>query len=66
MADIFWNIDPPTPLTVQQVCPPLTPNRGRTQLQGGEGGGGLEKDARHRSVLYVCKYFVILKSFFVK
>ncbi len=31
---------PPTPLTAQRVCPPLTPNWGRTQLQGGEGVGG--------------------------
>jgi hypothetical protein len=54
---------PPTPLTAQQVCPPLTANWGRTQLQGGEGGGGfymLEKtpDTALYSTYVSTLYFV--------
>ncbi len=35
--------------------------RGRTHSLGGERGGGVNilEDARHSSVLYICKYFVL-------
>ncbi len=52
----------PHPLTARRVC---TPSRfwcgGRTHSLGGEGvGGQYSEDARHCSVLYICKYFVEL------
>ncbi len=55
MSGVFRNIDPPTPLTPQPLV------RGEDTLaRGREGGWGVNgsEDARHCSVLYVCKYFV--------
>jgi hypothetical protein len=55
MSGALRNIDPPpTPLTARRVwC------GGRTHSLGGEGVGGYSsKDARHCSVLYICKYFL--------
>jgi hypothetical protein len=48
MSDVFRNIDPP----------PL--GQGEDTLSGWRGGGGVNssEDARHCSVLYLCKYFV--------
>jgi hypothetical protein len=56
MAGVFQNIDP---LTARRVCAPLV--RGEDTLARGRGGWGVNilEDARHSSVLYVCKYFVI-------
>ncbi len=57
MSGIFQNIDP------------LTARRVRTPAFGAEGGhtrwvergwGVIVEDARHSSVLYICKYFVIV------
>ncbi len=51
----------PHPLTARRVCvypPPLV--RGVDTLAGWRGGWGVNssEDARHCSVLYICKYFV--------
>jgi hypothetical protein len=55
----FW---PPTPLTAQRVCTPLFVPlvRGEDTLAGWGGGWGVNilEDARHSSVLCICKYFV--------
>jgi hypothetical protein len=51
----------PPPLTnpASVYPPPLV--RGEDTLSGWRGGGGLNipEDARHCSVLYICKYFVV-------
>ncbi len=67
MSGVFQIIDPPHPLTApdppgecvpQSTPPPLV--RGRTHTLGGEGvGDQYLEDARHSSVLYICKYFVV-------
>ncbi len=54
----------PHPLTARRVCtvyppPPHLWCWGSTHSLGGEGvGGQYFEDARHSSVLYICKYFV--------
>jgi hypothetical protein len=51
----------PHPLTARRVCTPRIWCGGRIHSLGGEGvGGGVKssEDARHCSVLYICKYFV--------
>jgi hypothetical protein len=60
MAGVFLNIDPPHPSPPGVSVPPRLWCGGRTHSPGGEGGGGVNilEDARHSSVLYVCKYFV--------
>jgi hypothetical protein len=63
MSGVFQNIDPhpPTPPAAQRVC---TPSPlwcgGEDTLDGWRGGWGVNilEDARHSSVLYMCKYFV--------
>jgi hypothetical protein len=51
MSGVFRNIDPPPP--------PHRPERGEDTLARGRGGGvNSSEDARHCSVLYICKYFV--------
>ncbi len=60
MFGAFQNIDPP-PLTARRVC--------TTRLWCGRTGGGhgwrggwgvnILEDARHSTVLYICKYFVV-------
>ncbi len=62
MSGVFQNIeniDHPH-LTARRLCTPPPLVRGRTHSLGGEGGGGVNilEDARHCSVLYICKYFV--------
>ncbi len=62
MAGVFQNIDSPPPSPPGEcVPPPLV--RGEDTLAGWRGvgvGGGVNilEDARHSSVLSVCKYFV--------
>jgi hypothetical protein len=52
MSGVFRNIDP-HPLTARRVCPP--------PAFGEERGWGVNssEDARHCSVLYISKYFVL-------
>jgi hypothetical protein len=54
MFGVFLNINPPPPHR-----PPLV--RGKDILAGGERGWGVKssEDARHCSVLDICKYFVV-------
>ncbi len=59
MSRVHQNIDPPPPFTARRVCAPRGWCEGRTHSLGGEGGGGSE-DARHSSILYTRKYFVVL------
>ncbi len=41
MSLVFQNLDPPTPLSVRQECPPPSPTKaGVTHSLSGEGGGG--------------------------
>jgi hypothetical protein len=51
--------DQTRPPTARRVCTRLLYG-GRTHSLGGEGGGEVNilEDARHSSVLYICKYFV--------
>jgi hypothetical protein len=55
----------PHPLTARRVCIPLAFGTGvghTRRVERGVGGGGSivrsSEDARHCSVLYICKYFV--------
>jgi hypothetical protein len=58
MSGVFQNIYPPTPSPPGECVPPLV--REEDTLAGWRGGGGSNssEDARHCSVLYICKYFV--------
>jgi hypothetical protein len=59
MPCVFQNSDPPPPIA-RRVYTPRLWYGGRTHLLGGVGvGGQYFEDARHSSVLYVCKYFVL-------
>ncbi len=61
MSLVFQNIDPHTPLNARRLWgTPRLWCGGRTHSLGGEGGWGVNilEDARHSSVLYICKYFV--------
>ncbi len=61
MSNVFQNIDPQTPSPHGEcVPPPLV--RGEDTLAGWREGWGVNilEDAGHSSVLYVCKYFVVL------
>jgi hypothetical protein len=51
----------PTPLTARRVCtpPPLEPGGGHTRWVEMGWGVNSSEDARHCSVLYICKYFVV-------
>jgi hypothetical protein len=57
MSGVFQNIDPP-PHRPASVYPRLW-CEGRTHSLGVERGGGSIEDARHSSLLYICKYFVV-------
>jgi hypothetical protein len=49
----------PTPSPTGECVPPLPLVRGKDHSLGGEGVGvNISEDARHCSVLYICKYFV--------
>jgi hypothetical protein len=60
MSGVFQNMNP-TPPSPPSVYPRLWFG-GRTHSLGGEGGDGVNllEDARHSSVLYICKYFVFV------
>jgi hypothetical protein len=63
MSGVFRNIDPPPSPPSECVYPP--PHHwygagGRTHSLGG-GGVNSSEDARHCSVLFICKYFVVGK-----
>jgi hypothetical protein len=62
MSGVFQNIDPPSPGPSRPgecVPPAFGAEGGHTRwLERGVGVNILE-DARHSSVLYVCKYFVL-------
>ncbi len=65
MSGVFQNIDPPSPSPSSEcVCtPPLV--RGEDTLAGWRAWRGgwrvnILDDARHSSVLYICKYFVVI------
>jgi hypothetical protein len=59
MAGVFQNIDPP-PLPPGECASPAFGAGGEYTFAGWRGGWGVNilEDARHSSVLYVCKYFV--------
>jgi hypothetical protein len=60
MSGVFQNIDPPPPSPPGECVPPCLWRRGEDTLAGWRGGGGANslEEARHSSVLYICKYFV--------
>jgi hypothetical protein len=60
MPGVFRNIDPPPPHRTASVYPPAF-GAGGGHTRWVEGGGGVNslEDARHCSVLYICKYFVL-------
>jgi hypothetical protein len=67
MSGVFQNIDPPLPHRPASVYHPLLV-RGKDTLAGWRGGGWVNilDDARHSSVLYMCKYFVLVCYDFCK
>jgi hypothetical protein len=59
MSGVFKNIDPPPPSPPGECVPPaFGAGSGHTRWVGGWGVNILE-GARHSSVLYICKYFVV-------
>ncbi len=60
MSSVFRNIDPPPPYP-RLVCTPPPLVREEDTLAEWRGGAGstVRKDARHCSVLYICKYFTL-------
>jgi hypothetical protein len=66
MSGVFKNIDPQPPSLPGECVPPPTPaigaGGGHTRWAEMGWGGGVNslEDARHCSVLYLCKYFVLL------
>jgi hypothetical protein len=57
MSGVFRNIGPPPPHRPASVYP-FGAGGGDTRWVGG-GGVNILEDARHCSVLYMCKYFVL-------
>ncbi len=57
----------PMPLTARRVCTPTVPHS-TPPLAGWRVGWGVNssEDARHCSVLYICKYFVLMEQELVK
>jgi hypothetical protein len=53
MSGVFQNIDPPPPSS-----PLVREEDTLAGWRGGWGGVNILEDARHSSVLYICKYFV--------
>jgi hypothetical protein len=65
MSGVFRNIDPPPPHRPASVYSLRLWCGGRTHSPGGEGVGvHSSEDARHRSVLYICKYSHERRSLF--
>jgi hypothetical protein len=61
MAGVFRNIDPPPPHRPASVLPPtLVFGAGGVHTRWVEKGWGVNssEDARHCSVLYICKYIL--------
>jgi hypothetical protein len=59
MSVVFRNIDPPPPSPPGECVPPAFGVGGGHTRQGERGWGvNSSEDARHCSVLYICKYFV--------
>jgi hypothetical protein len=54
MSGVFQNIDPPPPSPPGECA-----GGGHTRWVEKGGGGQYLEDARHSSVLYICKYFVV-------
>jgi hypothetical protein len=66
VSGVFQNIDSSPPHRPASAYPRLWCG-GRTHSLGGEGlGANNSEDARHCSVLYICKYFVAGSKFPVK
>jgi hypothetical protein len=61
MSGVFQNIDPPTPSPPGECVPPAF-GAGGGNTRWVERGWGVKssEDARHCSVIYICKYFVYL------
>ncbi len=59
MSGVFQNIDPPPPLPPGECVPAF----GHTRWVERGVGVNILEDARHCSVLYICKYFVLLTLF---
>ncbi len=61
MSGVFRTIDP---LTARRVCTPPPLVRREDTLAIVQSGWGVNstEDARHCSVLYICKYFVVTKN----
>jgi hypothetical protein len=61
MSGVFRNIDHQAPHRPASVYPPPPLVRGEDTLAGWRGGGVVNssEDARHCSVLYICKYSVV-------
>jgi hypothetical protein len=60
MSGVFQILDP-HPLTARRVCIPAPFGAGGGHTRWVERGWGVNssEDARHSSVLYICKYFVL-------
>ncbi len=59
MSGVFQNIAPPPHRPASECVLPLPLVRGEDTLAGRKGVGvNIFEDARHGSVLYICKYFV--------
>jgi hypothetical protein len=60
MSGVFQNVGPPHPLTARRVCtlPAFGAEGGHTRWVVRGWGVNILEDARHCSVLYICKYFV--------
>jgi hypothetical protein len=61
MSGVFQNIDPPPPSPPGECVPPAF-GAGEDTLAGWRGGSIILEDARHSSVLYICKYFVDISN----
>jgi hypothetical protein len=60
MSGVFQNIVPPPHHRPASVYPAFGAGGGHTRWGvGGGWGGNILEDARHSSVLYICKYFVL-------
>jgi hypothetical protein len=60
VSGVFRNIDPPTPSPPGECVPPAFGAGGMTHSLVDRGWGvNSSEDARHCSVLYICKYFVV-------